>query len=234
MTRGRRASERGLALVSVLWALVILSLIAANAMNVGAVSYRIGRNMEERQAADALAEAAILRAVLGLQDRRPAQRWKADGAANAVQLAGRGVTVRITEEAEKADLNAADRDALADAFRKAGAPDPDSLAERVVERRDEADGAGRFRTIEELKTVAGVTPSLYQAVRRQVTVYSHLTHPMADGSAISPGLGLSAAAEGRAYGVAVEVPYDGGTLTREAVILLTGDYARPFLTLAWR
>jgi hypothetical protein len=72
-------------------------------------------------------------------------------------------------------------------------------------------------------------------VRGRITVYSHLARPETGAPAVSLGLGLSAPVEGRAYGIAAKVSLSPDkTVTREAVILLTGDRTRPFLTLAWR
>ena len=58
--------QRGLALVTVLWGLVILAAIAAAMLSTGRVSSRLAAGGVERAKAEALAEAGVNRAVLGL------------------------------------------------------------------------------------------------------------------------------------------------------------------------
>jgi general secretion pathway protein K len=188
-------SERGLALVSVLWTLMILSLIAASLLTSLDFSYRLVHNGNERARAEALAEAGVARAVLALLERRPERRWRVDGAVNSYSYAGASLRISIQDERGKIDLNAADQDLLQGLFRSAGldAQAASALTDRVLDWRDAGElhrlnGAkdatyaaagvsyhvrnGPFQTIDELKLVMGVTPALFDRIKPAITVYS--------------------------------------------------------------
>ncbi len=68
--RQRIASQRGLALVTVLWVLMLLSLIAASFMRTTRTEINMTRNLIENAKAEALADAGVYRAVLGLFEPR--------------------------------------------------------------------------------------------------------------------------------------------------------------------
>ena len=187
--------ERGLALVSVLWALSILSLIAASMMTSSILSYRMERNDWGRVRAEALAESAINRAVLALADARPEMRVRVDGVAQDFAFGTLHVRVRVQDEDGKIDLNAASVDALKSLFVSAGVPfaEAGAIADRIVDWRTPSEdthlsvsGAtedrvaaegyrprnGPFQSVDELKLVAGVTPQLFARVEPALTVYS--------------------------------------------------------------
>jgi general secretion pathway protein K len=181
--------------VSVLWLLIILSLIAESLMTSVNFSYRLVHNAGERARAEALADAGIARAVLGMLDRQPAQRWRSDGGTTSFTFAGAAMRVSIQDELGKIDLNAADAPLLQGLFTSAGidGETASALADRVLDWRDQRalhrlNGAkdadyraaglsygprnGPFQTIDELKLVMGVTPALFDRVAPAITVYS--------------------------------------------------------------
>lgn len=116
MSRGRQRliGQRGVALVIVLWALTVISVIAANFTTANRDGLFLARNTVERAKAEALADAGFYRAVLAL----------------------------VNQEAEPAigdDAAPADQDSgLADSFQSvrtnaASLPDPDAEAEQFGE-----------------------------------------------------------------------------------------------------
>jgi general secretion pathway protein K len=190
-----RRNERGLALVSVLWGISLLSLIAGALMSSGVLSRHMERNAWNRVRAEALIQAAINRAVLGLMDARTDQRWRIDGTEQTFTFQGADVIVRIEDEFGKIDLNASDSDAFRRLFRSTGVEPSlaDALAERMLEWRTAGDGHGvnsggdadyrsarlsylprhgAFQSVDELKLVLGMTPELFARVEPAITVYS--------------------------------------------------------------
>lgn len=188
-------NERGLALVSVLWALSILSLVAAAMMSSGVLSYRMERNDWQRVQAQTLAEFAINRAILGLTDERMEKRWRVDGVAQDFSVGDARLRVRVQDETGKIDLNAADGDLLKRLFLSAGVPvdQADALAVRIVDWRTPNDDKnpdsakqvdiapanvgyrprnGPFQSMDELKLVVGMTPALFARIAPAITVYS--------------------------------------------------------------
>src|SRR5688572_9699238 len=98
--------QRGIALVMVLWVLLLLGLVAASFLRETRLSTGIARNASENAKAEALAEAGIHRAMLGLADRG-ATAWRVDGTLYRFALGDGAVVVRIQDEGGKVDLNLA-------------------------------------------------------------------------------------------------------------------------------
>lgn len=201
LKRNSSRKERGLALVSVLWALSILSLIAASMMTASILSYRMERNDWSRVRAEALAESAINRAILALADARPEMRVRVDGVPQDFAFGGVKVRVVVQDEDGKIDLNTASADILKGLFVSAGVPfaEAGALSDRTVDWRtpstdtrhlsvagagDAAIAApgyqarnGPFQSVDELKLVAGVTPQLFSRVQPALTVHSKKIMP---------------------------------------------------------
>lgn len=197
MSRSRTAlrhKQRGIALLMVLWVLILLGLIAASFLRETKLGVNLARNTTENAKAEALAEAGIQRAMLGLLDPDPATRWR-PGAAYDFAFGDGMVVVRIEDEGGKVDLNhapapillalleAAGADperasTLVDAIhdyrdadqerRAAGAEDPEYLAARLESGSKDAP----FDDTEELMQVLGMTRDIHAAMSPYVTVYS--------------------------------------------------------------
>ncbi len=197
MSRSRTAlrhKQRGIALLMVLWVLILLGLIAASFLRETRLGTSLARNITENAKAEALAEAGIQRAMVGLLDPDPTTRWRTGTAYNFAFGEGM-VVVLIEDEGGKIDLNrapapillalleAAGADserarALVDAIydfrdadqerRGAGAEDPDYLAAGLEDGAKDAP----FDETEELMQVLGMTREMHDAIRPYVTVYS--------------------------------------------------------------
>jgi general secretion pathway protein K len=183
-----------MALVSVLWGVALLSVIATSLLAAGNVSYRLARNGVELSQNDATADAGINRAILALLDPRPDKRWRVDGATQSFAFNGIPMSLAIQDELGRIDLNYADGSLLAALFRSAGleAGPASSLVDKVLDWRDpnpshRLNGAkqndyreagslyqprnGPFQSVDELKLVMGVTPELFKRVEPALTVY---------------------------------------------------------------
>jgi general secretion pathway protein K len=190
-----RHRQRGIALVMVLWVLILLGLVAASFLRETRLGTNLARNITENAKAEALAEAGIQRAMVGLLDPDPVTRWRADGTAYDFALGDGMVVVRIEDEGGKVDLNRAPASillalleaagvdsesarALADAIydfrdadherRAAGAEDADYLAAGLEAGAKDAP----FDDTEELMQVLGMTREIHVAISPYVTVYS--------------------------------------------------------------
>jgi len=187
---GRR-SERGLALVVVLWGVAALSLIAAAMLAASANSARISRNAWMQLQVQQAADTAVQTTLLSLYDPDPAGHAVLDGRSRDI---GAQVTVSVQDETGRLDINLASRNQLRDYFKSAGADaqDADTLADRVVDWRspkgtqslngasaEDYEGAGYrprgapFQSVDELQFVLGMTPALLRSAAPGLTVYSH-------------------------------------------------------------
>ena len=187
---------RGLmSLVTVLWGIALLSIVAMSFLSSGSASYRIARNSVEVAQVDAIAEAGVVRAVLSLLDSLPDGRWRTDGVARRLELGGIPVSVSIQDELGRIDINHADGTLLVRVFQAAGLDNQaaSALVDKVLDWRDSnplkrLNGAdaqdyrvagssslprkGPFQSIDELKLVMGMTPDLFRRVEPALTVYS--------------------------------------------------------------
>jgi general secretion pathway protein K len=189
--RGRR----GIALVSVLWVLVLLSLIAASFSRTTRTEVEFARNLVDNAKAEALADAAVYRAIIGVSEPLESDKWVADGTPYLVKFPGGEVTVTIQDEVGKIDLNETQDSLLQGLFTLAGVEPIVSwgLVDSIVDFRDtddhtEAKGAedkeykaaglphdakdAPFESVEELRQVMGMTYDLYEKVAPLLTVHS--------------------------------------------------------------
>lgn len=195
-----RRSGRGLALIIVLGLVIFLSVVALGFSDSLRLSTALSGNAIGIARAQAVADGAVHRMLVELQ--RPSQpqnpdnpAWRASGRTYRWVDNGIKVEVSARNEAAKIDLNFAAEPLLKQLFVSAGASDEaavaivaaikdwsdaDSLTRPNGAEADEYRAAGRkalpsnelFVSVEELKNVLGVTPSLYNAVAPRLTVHS--------------------------------------------------------------
>jgi general secretion pathway protein K len=132
------ASNRGIALISVLWVTTLLAVMAASFASSARTEARLAYNHEERAKAEALADAGFHRAVFGLLDLDPATAWRAGDAAYSFPVGDGDVQVWIEDEDGKIDVNAASLELMAGLFMAVGLSDEEArlLADRIGDFRD--------------------------------------------------------------------------------------------------
>jgi general secretion pathway protein K len=191
----RLGSSRGIALLSVLWITGLLAVIAASFASSTRTEARLARHQIANAKAEALADGAVHRAVLGLLEPNPERGWRADRTLRQLSLGEGRVEIAIEDEDGKIDLNAAPPALLAGLFGALGL-DPaaaQALAARIVDYRDpdsdpEPDGAEdpdyqaqglaagaadrELVSAGELRNVAGITRELYELMLPHVTIHS--------------------------------------------------------------
>jgi general secretion pathway protein K len=182
-------------LVYVLSGVTAMMIIAVSLLSDGNFSYRLAHNALDAAQGEAIAEAAINRAVLGLSDTRPERRWRVDGVAQRFNFDGTELSVAVHDELGKIDINHADASSLIRLFQSAGLDwkAASELADKVLDWREEGDtrrlnGAnardyrdvgskyrprdGKFQSVDELKLVVGMTEELFHRIEPALTVYS--------------------------------------------------------------
>ncbi len=206
---GRR---RGVALVMVLWVLALLALIAASFATNTRTEVNLAHNLVESSKAEALAEAGVYQAIVGLLAEGGAEPWRVDGSVYAWRFASGEIRVAIQDEGGKIDLNTASPDILRRLFQAVGLDleEGDALLDAIRDFRD-ADGRrhvngaedpdyaaadldhdakdATFEVVEELQQVYGMTREIYERLAPALTVYSKRPAPDAN---IAPALVLQA------------------------------------------
>jgi general secretion pathway protein K len=139
-----RPHERGFALLIVLWALVLLTLVFTQLVSAGRGEAELTANLRAGATAEAAADAGVYQAIFHLHDPSPA-RWAADGAAHVMRLPGASVSVSIVDLAGRINPNTASAALLAALMSELGADrtTADTMAEAIVDWRV-PDAQGRF------------------------------------------------------------------------------------------
>jgi general secretion pathway protein K len=97
-----------MALISVLWGIALLSVIAASFLSAGNVSYHLAHNTLEVARTEAVVEAAVNRGLLALLDPRPDKKSRLDGVVQTTSFDGVPIKIAIQDELGRIDLNVAD------------------------------------------------------------------------------------------------------------------------------
>ncbi len=192
--------QRGFALIIVLWAGVLLSVIAASFAFSMRVETRLAGNLVERAKAEAIADAGIRRGIVALLADATGPHWVADGRPYELPLGDGSMRIRLLSENGKIDLNGAP-EALIQGLLRALAENgelPDArqaarIADAILDWRDpdnriRPDGAedrdykasgrpfgardGAFLSVAELNQVLGVDAEAYARLAPWLTVYS--------------------------------------------------------------
>jgi general secretion pathway protein K len=251
--RGRNA--KGFTLVVVIWVLGLV-LLLGTAITVG-VRYRsrADSGLLDSQRAEIAAESAINFALL-LQLSQNG-RSQTPFPLTCRLPGGEQVTLSLTEEAGKVDLNAGSPNTMVKLFvalthdraqgeRIAAAilsnrPAPAGQPTAPIERKPRA-----FESVMELEAVVGVTPELFRAALPLVTVRSGRSEP--DGIAapdfLRQTLGLAKAVSGGAPApraakgeITIEADVAASTnvrFIRQAVVSLRQEHGRAFAIREWR
>jgi len=195
-----RSSQRGIALVLVLWVSVLITVLLASFSISARVEALQGRNLLDSTRARYAAEAGLHRAAYELRGNNPETRWVADGRAYSFDFEGSKISVELYDETGKIDLNVADIATLSALFGWAGLdlPGAEALAAAVLDWRDPDDlvtvngaeasdykAADRpykprnapFETVSELQQVLGMSFELYRELEPLVTIYSGRAQP---------------------------------------------------------
>jgi general secretion pathway protein K len=182
-------------LLHVLWSLGLLSMLAISVLSSGSATYRLARSGLDRVRAEAVADAAVNRAVLALLDARADHRWRVDGVAQPFSFEGFDITVSVQDELGRIDLNQADASSIQRLATSAGlvAGSASKLADKIMDWREAGDGRrlngakardyslagldyvprnGPFQSVDELRLVMDMTEDLFKRLRPALTVYS--------------------------------------------------------------
>jgi general secretion pathway protein K len=179
---GRRV-ERGFALLIVLWTLVLLTLITSGLAASGRGEVKLAENLRDAAVAEAAADGAVQDSIF----RVAAGQWAPGMGLHEMRVGDAVVIVRVEDEAGLVNPNSAPSPLLAALLRNVGADDRTArqLAHAIVQFRN-AGGADpsayiaaglpygpamrNFRSVSELRLVAGMTPALYVSLAPHLSV----------------------------------------------------------------
>lgn len=195
MTGSAGERERGFALISVLWAAMILAVIVGTIVALGRSEVEIAHDRIRHAQLAEVAEAALAITILRLLDPAPAHQPPADAVPFIVNFAGHAVRVAVQDEAGKIDLNFAQPEVLRRLLTSAGVDVEiaQGLVDKILDWREPGNlkrlnGAkaqdyeragypygprgGPFESVAELQLVMGMTPQIFALIAPALTVYS--------------------------------------------------------------
>jgi type II secretory pathway component PulK len=190
----RFGSQRGMALVTVLWTMVLLSTAAMAASTMFRGYVGVMAIDKDRARADALLTAGLETAaglMLRLDDTPP------NDVDTTISLSTGDVGIRLNDEGGLIDINKAPVEVLAALFRSIGARNADVIAQNIVAARNKgngtsgqnapsaqnaapaqngtaanpADDARPFTDVRELASIPGVQPEWISAIAPMTTVF---------------------------------------------------------------
>lgn len=194
--RNMRRGNGGVALIIVLWVVTLITIVAASFIHTMRTDVNIVANSVSRVQAEALADAALQRAIYELYKPQNIEgRWNTDGSTREWRYRDLAISITMQDETGKIDINRANDQLLRGLFLSQGLAEDDAakLIDAIGDWRD-ADSNKRlrgaeaseyttaglsygpanalFQSVEELKLVLGMTPELYARIAPLVTVYS--------------------------------------------------------------
>jgi general secretion pathway protein K len=257
---GSDPSERGFALLIVLWSLVLLAFLGSQMAVAGRSETQLAANLRNGAIAEAAADGAVHEALFHLLDSSN-RHWRADGSSREVRFPNASVQLRIRSEAGKVNPNTASPELLQALLHAVGAdqrsaasiaaaiaewrfPDAQSRASRYrAMGHDYAPPGAPFETIGELGLVLGMTPELLARLSPHLSLYHDGEPDPAAADAVvlqaMRELGTLPSSAGTADEsvVAIIATADGtnGTrFVRRTVVRLGGpDRGRPYRILTW-
>lgn len=195
MGRPGTQGQSGIALVVVLWALVLLTTIAASVTVTQRTEIDLNRSLLKQVQARQLASAGISYAVFMLQLKDADLAWRTDGNLRPFQFGEHRLNVAVYEEQGLVDLNRADAQLLSKALAAVGVEKKaaSALIDVIEDWKDKDDarrlqGAekrqyedlglgygpvnGAFRDLAELRLLPGIAPDLFLKLREVLTTDS--------------------------------------------------------------
>jgi len=249
-------------LITVLWTVVLLTLMAMMVMTLSRTQTHLARRFADSTVAEAAADSAINLTLLRLSAHEPGLLTGALANSTGLPEFVQRISVSVQREAERVDLNAAGAGTLTACFLSTGVTPEEarSRAARVIDWRDADDVAGPggaesaeyraaglgygprnapFQSAGELRRVLGLDNIDISTLSR-FTVYTHESDSQDtadDGSFRCMGARRAGATSSVLIGEVVRIracSIERVRLCRVAVVRLTGSSRNPFQIFLWR
>lgn len=250
--------QAGVALLLVLWALALLGLVMGKVVATVRLEDRQTAQLWQETRGRLAAEAGLALAVEGLRAPQREQRWVADGREYRADFEGMVLSLRLSSERGKLDLNTASPVLFARLAGALGATEGQAAGVAAgLQARQRAGAVMPMRTPEELSQVPGMDYALYTRMEPYVTVWSGDAAPIAAfaaapvgamlGDALDGALGnafgnpAAASPEGMDPGPVVSIFSEARSgngfrsrLTVTVLLASAGAGSRPYRVLRWR
>ncbi len=192
MTSVPRDRQGGFALLIVLWGLVLIAFLIGHVASTGRAAADIAGSLQRRAILQAQVQGGVQTAIFHVLDQGDGY-WPADGASHVLTIPGGAMTIRITDESDKINVNRASPALLAALFRNLGANAgmANDLATEIADWREAGNRPwpaktaaylaaslsylppeAPFQNQDELLLLPGMSPALLQAALPHLTLFS--------------------------------------------------------------
>jgi hypothetical protein len=260
---GRKIRDRGIALISVLWVLLLLSGLAGAAAFMARTEAILTHKLGELALAESTTDAALVNAIAMLSDEMISRHPRVDGQPQTWDFQGIAVAVSISNEAGRIDVNVADDDLILAFLFSQGIPEVQATVMlsdlRKYQRVAEGPAPpGTLRSIDELKQIPSWAARKLDCWADALTVYTGLPnvdssdateqvdaalkwandHRKGNREWVGASSTRSAASDQSLLGEVIRIsastaPNPGITVGSEWIGRLTGDAHQPTLTMRW-
>lgn len=259
----RKSRERGIALISVLWVLLLLSGLAGAAAFMARTEAILTHKLGEFAQAESTTDAAVVNAIAMLSNEKTSRHPSINGQAQTWDFQGIPVVLAISNEAGRIDINTAEDDLILGFLNSQGITEDRATTMLSVLRKFQgvANGpapAGTLRTVEELKKIPSWPAPEIDCWKESLTVYSglpsvnvtamteqvdaalkwakdhHVGNKDWSSTGTTPATSLDQSLLGDVIRIVASTsPNPGITASTEWIGRLTGDAHKPTLTMRW-
>lgn len=172
--KGKRENEQGIALISVLWALMILSIMVMTVFTIASVQGHYSDNMAHKAQAEALADAGIYLSIQKLSERGSARKFPEKLSTLQFQYGGKDIKVRLIPETGKIDLNMAHEVLISAVLGYHGVDDATAseIAENIRYLRTDSTEKP-FKIVSDIRRFKVIDAQLYRCIEPYLSVYSN-------------------------------------------------------------
>lgn len=250
-------------MISVLWALLLLSGLAGAAAYMARTEAILTHKLGEFAQAESTTDAAIVNAIAMLSDEKTSRHPRIDGQPQAWEFQGIPVSVSISNEAGRIDINTADVELILAFLYSQGVGEDQAtvLLSDLRKTQHVANGpapAGTLRTIDELKRIPSWEAQNLDCWTDALTVYTglpsidpteateqvdaalkwasdhHVGNRDWGGASVTPRARSDQSLLGEVIRIVASAsPIPGITASKEWIGRLTGDAHQPTLTMRW-
>jgi DNA uptake protein ComE-like DNA-binding protein len=262
-SKNRQNRDRGIALISVLWALLLLSGLAGAAAFMARTNAILTHRLGEFAQAEATTDAAIVNAISILSDEKASRHPRIDGQPQTSEFQGIPVAVSISNEAGRIDINTADDDLILAFLYSQGVGEDRATAMLSDLRKYQhvANGPappGTLRTVDEIKKISSWAAQNLDCWADALTVYTglpsvnssdapeqvdaalkwardhHIGNRVWAGASVTPSASSDQSLLGEVIRIVASTsPSADITASSEWIGRLTGDVDQPTLTMKW-
>jgi general secretion pathway protein K len=246
------ASQRGSALVAVIFTLLIVAAITGSLLTATRTELTLSQTLGLETEHELLAEGGIAVAILNFSDPDSKTPFIPDGRSYEIRLEGKRLSLRVESEAGKINLNQSPNPLLRRLLAACGGETETELLAKAIDSHNAPKDAPAkaFLTVDELKRLPGADAAPIVAIEPFVSVYNFKAEPdfglasaklkalMSEGQGPTPaerGVAASGAASNRSgiFTVTASILEEAGASIR-AIIYFTGDKREPFYVFDWR